>query len=76
MPGKNAAVLGVCRESSSVENADQRKNMKTLKLMLNHAHAARSWEPGGLLKNIHASRLMFLTTSANRSIKPASKLSP
>ncbi|MGB7591298.1 MAG: BON domain-containing protein [Terriglobia bacterium] len=34
MPGKYAAVLGTCRNYSSVENADQRKNMKTLKLTL------------------------------------------
>jgi hyperosmotically inducible protein len=34
MPGKNAAVLGICRDFSSVENAERRKNMKTLKLCL------------------------------------------
>jgi hyperosmotically inducible protein len=34
MPGKNAAVLGICRNYSSVENAEQRKNMKTPKLCL------------------------------------------
>ena len=34
MPGKNAAVLGMYPDYSSVENADQRKNMKTLKLCL------------------------------------------
>ena len=34
MPGKNAAVLGICRNYSSAENAEQRKNMKTLKLCL------------------------------------------
>ena len=31
MPGKGAVVLGICREYSGVENADERKNMKTLK---------------------------------------------
>ena len=34
MVGKNAAVLGICRNYSSVENAERRKNMKTLKLCL------------------------------------------
>ena len=34
MSGKNPAVLGICPDYSSVENADQRKNMKTLKLCL------------------------------------------
>jgi hyperosmotically inducible periplasmic protein len=34
MPGKNAAVLGICRDYSSVKNADQRRNMKTHKLGL------------------------------------------
>jgi hyperosmotically inducible protein len=34
MSGKNTAVLGICRESSSVENAAQRKNTKTLKRCL------------------------------------------
>jgi hyperosmotically inducible protein len=34
MPGKNAAVLGICRDYSSVKNADQRRNMKTQKLGL------------------------------------------
>jgi hyperosmotically inducible protein len=34
MPGKNATVLGMYPDYSSVENADQRKNMKTLKLCL------------------------------------------
>ncbi len=34
MPGKNAAVLGMYPDYSSVENADQKKNMKTLKLCL------------------------------------------
>ena len=34
MPGKNAPVLGICRNYSSVENAEQRKNMKSLKLCL------------------------------------------
>jgi hyperosmotically inducible protein len=34
MPGKNVAVLGICRDDSKVENANERKNMKTLKLCL------------------------------------------
>ena len=34
MSGKNTAVLGICRDYSSVENADQRKNMKTLRVCL------------------------------------------
>ena len=34
MPGKNPVVLGMYPDYSSVENADQRKNMKTLKLCL------------------------------------------
>ena len=34
MPGKNAAVLGIGRDYSSAENADERKNMKTLKRSL------------------------------------------
>jgi len=34
MSGKNPAVLGICPDYSSVENPDQRKNMKTLKLCL------------------------------------------
>ena len=34
MSGKNTAVLGIYPHYSSVENADQRKNMKTLKLCL------------------------------------------
>ena len=34
MSGKNTVVLGICRDSSSAENAAQRKNMKTLKLCL------------------------------------------
>ena len=32
--GENAAVLGICRHYSSVENADERKTMKTLKRCL------------------------------------------
>jgi len=34
MPGKNAAVLDRRRDNSSLENANQRKNMKTLKICL------------------------------------------
>jgi hyperosmotically inducible protein len=34
MPGKIAAALGICRDGSSMENADERNNMKTLKLFL------------------------------------------
>ena len=34
MPRRHAAVLGICRDYSSVEDADQRKNMKTLRLCL------------------------------------------
>ena len=34
MSGEEIAALGICRDYSSVENADQRKNMKTLKLCL------------------------------------------
>jgi hyperosmotically inducible protein len=34
MPGKSAAVLGIRRHYSSVENADERKTMKTLKVGL------------------------------------------
>ena len=34
MPRKNGAVLGICRHYSSVQNANERKNMKTLKRCL------------------------------------------
>jgi len=34
MPRRHAAVLGMCRDYFSVEGADERKNMKTLKLCL------------------------------------------
>jgi hyperosmotically inducible protein len=34
VPGKNAAVLDICREYFGVEKADQRKTMKTLKQSL------------------------------------------
>jgi len=34
MSGKKTAGLGICPDYSSVENADRRKNMKTLKLCL------------------------------------------
>jgi len=34
MSGKDTVALGICRNYSSVENAGQRKNMKTLKLCL------------------------------------------
>ena len=34
MPGIIAAALGICRDDSRVENADERNNMKTLKQCL------------------------------------------
>ena len=34
VPRKNGAVLGICRHYSSVQNANERKNMKTLKRCL------------------------------------------